>query len=532
VFANDGEDVAEVIASHYLEAYRAAGDDPDAEQLRVETVQALRRSARRAETVGAPEAAAQAYLKAAELSVDELERLELTEDAGRMTVRGGYPAAALELLEPVAEAHRAAGRARESVRTVLEVVRSLTNLGRNAEAAERLNAALAELGSSEPGAEEANLNAHLGNVFVSTAEYTRALPVLETALELSEALMLPDVLSRALCNKGIAFLSTGRPEEARALLAAAVDVAERSEIGEERHRALGNLANLEMQWDLPAAGERWDAALAWARRRGDRRMTGNSAGNVMTSQTFTGSWQAACDLAAEVLSGSEEQAGSEYIHNPLANILMKRGEVAEARASHERSAAWEKSDDVELRAIHLSTKVSLLLAEGSPQEALKLGESLLPTAIETLGASNDAVRQAWPDALRAALDLGQLERARALIELLEQRPPGHVPPYLSAQLASGRGLIAAAEQRDAETEQLLREALALFDELRYSYWQALARIDLAEWLVGQDRGGEAEPLVEQAILTLRELGAAPALTRAEELRAGTSAAAQAATATG
>ena len=33
-FPNDGEDVAEVIASHYLDAYRAAHDDPDADELR------------------------------------------------------------------------------------------------------------------------------------------------------------------------------------------------------------------------------------------------------------------------------------------------------------------------------------------------------------------------------------------------------------------------------------------------------------------------------------------------------------------
>ena len=57
MFANDGEDVAEVIASHYLEAYRAAADDPDAEILREQTLTALRRAGQRAATVGAPETA-------------------------------------------------------------------------------------------------------------------------------------------------------------------------------------------------------------------------------------------------------------------------------------------------------------------------------------------------------------------------------------------------------------------------------------------------------------------------------------------
>jgi predicted ATPase len=43
VFANDGEDVAEVIAIHLLDAYNAAGDDPDAPGLRERAVEALRR---------------------------------------------------------------------------------------------------------------------------------------------------------------------------------------------------------------------------------------------------------------------------------------------------------------------------------------------------------------------------------------------------------------------------------------------------------------------------------------------------------
>ncbi len=61
VFGNDGEDVAEVIAAHYLDAYRAARADPDAEELRVETITALHRAAHRAAAVGAPESAERSY---------------------------------------------------------------------------------------------------------------------------------------------------------------------------------------------------------------------------------------------------------------------------------------------------------------------------------------------------------------------------------------------------------------------------------------------------------------------------------------
>ena len=81
-FANDGEEVAEAIAAHYFDAYRAAGDDPDAEPLRLEAIAALRRAGQRAATVGAPETAERSYLAAAELAADEREQAELTQSAG------------------------------------------------------------------------------------------------------------------------------------------------------------------------------------------------------------------------------------------------------------------------------------------------------------------------------------------------------------------------------------------------------------------------------------------------------------------
>ncbi len=53
-FPNDGEEVAEVIATHCLDAYRAAGEDQDSAELRGRAVAALRRAAQRAATVGRP----------------------------------------------------------------------------------------------------------------------------------------------------------------------------------------------------------------------------------------------------------------------------------------------------------------------------------------------------------------------------------------------------------------------------------------------------------------------------------------------
>ena len=83
-FPDEGAEVAEVIGAHLYDAYKAAGDDPDAEELRVRACLAHVLAAERAQAVGAPEAAESAYLRAAELSSDEAQQAEFTDLAGRM----------------------------------------------------------------------------------------------------------------------------------------------------------------------------------------------------------------------------------------------------------------------------------------------------------------------------------------------------------------------------------------------------------------------------------------------------------------
>ena len=67
-FPGDGEEVAEVIARHYLDALDAVPDDPDAGQIRGQAIRALRRAAERAERTGAPALAAASYATAARLT--------------------------------------------------------------------------------------------------------------------------------------------------------------------------------------------------------------------------------------------------------------------------------------------------------------------------------------------------------------------------------------------------------------------------------------------------------------------------------
>ena len=87
----DEEEIVEVLAAHYLDAYRAAPDDADAESLRETARQMLVRAAERAASLAADEEAQHAYERAIELSNDPLVQAELHERAGLMAHSGARP---------------------------------------------------------------------------------------------------------------------------------------------------------------------------------------------------------------------------------------------------------------------------------------------------------------------------------------------------------------------------------------------------------------------------------------------------------
>jgi predicted ATPase len=67
-FPGDGEEVADVIARHYLDALAAVPEEGDAGEIRGQAIGALVRAAERAERTGAPALAAASYATAAELT--------------------------------------------------------------------------------------------------------------------------------------------------------------------------------------------------------------------------------------------------------------------------------------------------------------------------------------------------------------------------------------------------------------------------------------------------------------------------------
>jgi class 3 adenylate cyclase/tetratricopeptide (TPR) repeat protein len=517
-FPNDGEEVVEVIAAHYSDALSAARDDPDGAELRSETVAALRRAGQRAANVGAPDAARRSYLAAHQLEPDEAKRAALIEAAGAAAYLDAQLDAALELYEQAIAAHRQAGRKREEARVIGETGRVMARLGRNEQAARQITAALDTLGPDELDPEVAGLHLALGRTLFNAGKTDASGAALERALMIAEALELPQPMSAALETKATMFGITGRVHEALGLFGAAIEIAEQHGLIDELYTARANHANLAMQFDLPGAVQEFEITRAGSRRRGARFGEAIDTGNLMALHLLAGRWDELDRLAGEGLTNHEDEPHVVYIHSILVLVRSFRGELDPARDSLERIAGWEQGDYFELYADRAAMEARVRMAEGRSEAALAIGLSILPRSIETFGPAHESVRHAWPDTLQAALDLGRAQTAREVVSLLADQPPGHVPPYLRAQLARGRALTNWAAGEPSEVEADLTAAIDGLRALGYPYWLACAQSDLAAWLIEQGRTDEAGVLLSEAVGTLDRLGAAPALERARALQ--------------
>jgi len=517
-FPDEGAEVAEVIASHFYDALKAAGEDPDARELQARACRAYVLAAERADAVGAPEAAESAYALAAELSSDEAEQATLTERAGRMAGEAGWNERALGHFETAIAAHAKAGRVVDAARITAWLGPILNNLGRGELAINRIREALVSLeGLTAPPEVVAELQTRLGSALAFSGHADDATGAIEEALTLAQHHNLAEPLANGLNSKAILFNFAGRTDEAGALFELSIAIARHHGIAQAEMRAEGNFADLCMTRDRPGAEDHAKAALALARRRGQRGTEAFVAGNLMYILTMAGRLDEAFRLGTELFeAGGDERPGAEEINLSLAHLEALRGNVDAAREHVSRCGA--ESDDVQYRAMYASAEAAVLLAEGDSCHALEAARRAIDEAVSgDLGVTHEAVRSVFPIAIEAAIEVGDLEEADRLACLLATRPAGQVPPFLRAQVTRAKALVADARGEDELVEENLVEVEATLRDLGYTYWAARAQLDRAEWLARRQRLDESARLASDAAATFEAVGAAPMLARARTL---------------
>src|SRR4051794_26157120 len=153
-FPNDGEEVVDVLAQHYLDALNALPDDQDAGEVRHLAVEALVRAGERSRRTGARARAADSFTDAADLlaaSADAgagVAAARLAERAGTAALEAYDLDRSVELADRARDGYLRAGEKRLAARVQVLAGRALRLGGRHTESHERLVAALAVLEDS------------------------------------------------------------------------------------------------------------------------------------------------------------------------------------------------------------------------------------------------------------------------------------------------------------------------------------------------------------------------------------------------
>ena len=165
VFA-DEDDVAEVLASHYLAAVDAGPEAEDAGEIRAKAREMLARAGERARSLGATEEGQRYFEQAAGLADEPVDQARLLEHSGRLATDANRSAEARERLERAITLFEDAGDTHSAARASVALADVDATDGRLDEAAARLEQAVAALDEGEPDAVLAGALAQLGRMHV------------------------------------------------------------------------------------------------------------------------------------------------------------------------------------------------------------------------------------------------------------------------------------------------------------------------------------------------------------------------------
>jgi class 3 adenylate cyclase/tetratricopeptide (TPR) repeat protein len=526
------DEAIEVVASHYLDAYAAAPDDAGAESIRAKAREMLVRAGERAASLAGNAEAQRAFERAIELTDEPLEQAALHERAGAAAAIGARADEASAHFEQSIALFEAEGAAHAAARVSARLAEILWDRGRLEEGLDSMERSLAVLLEQEPDEDVAALAAQVGRFRFFAGQREVATQRIETALELAEALSLPEVLSQALNTKALLLIAQGRGSEGSVLLRHALHVALEHDRPSAALRGYYNLADavLSVADHYEEAADTVLQGLAHARKVGSRYWEWAFLGFAYPLYAL-GAWD-------DVLAMRDELPKEDWVRARLAYgtvlcsavpVCVHRGRLDEAREMAGAVGEFERSADVQERCYYGLATAQILAAVGERAEALQVAESVFAERT-SMGIRADAVKESFALAVQAAIDLDRLEKADELLAIVDSLPPGVRPQFLNAHLARFRAQLAAKRGKGEEADRLFKRAGGLFQELAVPFPLAVTRLEHSEWLASQERIEEMEPLLAEAREIFERLEAAPWLerlaqatpTRASEAAARTS----------
>jgi predicted ATPase/class 3 adenylate cyclase len=493
----EADEIAEVIAAHYLDAFRADEDAADAEEIRASARGWLERAGERAISLAANEEAQRAFESAAELALEPALCARLLERSADMARMGNRMERAEQLYTRARDLYREAGDTHAEARTTAGIARATQIVGRTEDAIRLAEDAYAVLGADDEHRDGAALAAELARLHYFMGDLETALAYVERALPVAEASRDMTLLAAALTTKSMA-LGVRRPYEALALLRGSLQIALDHDLVFEALRAYNNtmvqLEQMDRAEDLmPLLGE----SLAFARRRGDQQWVETLTSAAVTEYFQRGSWDEAEELARDYHPTTNDiTAIAAYID--LAQFAWERGLDDEANAWMARcAAAVGETGDRQWRSAMLTMRRVGSLIDGRFDDAIAVAAEEVATQLDE--REQDAF---IAFALRSAASLlplaSQHAPAESALAGVKKAFPDGGPRSVAAQTAHLDGVLAALRGDHDTAIEHFGIALGPARSLGYVAWVAEILVDYAASLIADERREDAEPLLEEA----------------------------------
>jgi class 3 adenylate cyclase/tetratricopeptide (TPR) repeat protein len=507
----DATDIAEVLASHYLDAVEADPDAPDADGIRGLARDTLVQAGNRAVSLALGAEARRYFERAATLARDEPERAGLLAEAGSAAARTADREGARKLLTEAITALDAAARDEEAAHTRTKLAAVLISENRLEQARELLEQAQRTL--SDPPA-LAELAARRAQLAFLTDDFHRAREQAELALSIADPRELHSVVAEASLTKAIALYYDDRLTEAGALMKLGLEVAVEHDLTEQTLRGYYNLSDFSMLNGDPAESARLlSLGVALARERGDRAWERDLLAQTTQRQAFSGEWDEALAVGRTLQDALHDDASRLALTvTPLVNAA--RGELSELAEWTEPHAA--QSEWPELALMETLGRAMALRALGRHEDA----KPLVVGIVAEMARINNSTKALYvSDVVDVLFEYDRID----LVQTLTPAPDVRAPIGIGGQLERARALL-QLRTGQPQGEQTLVEAIKRMRAAGSPFPLARGLLDLGELLSKGDRPQEAAPMLHEARGIFVTLRATPWAERTERLLAPAAAA--------
>ena len=499
------EELAGIVAAHYLEAYRAAPDEGDAEATALNALSWLDRAGQRAISLGSPEQAAVLFEQALELATDDRTRAGLHERAGEASGRSMREDGALAHHEKAIEIYESLGDG-DAVGLALANLASLFARGANpAAAVARCERAFDALGEDGNPLVRAKLAAAMAQVLCFGSEVSRALEWCEVALDLAEKLDNTEILASAIGARSLALFTLGRHREAVMLAKGLAGIADEAGALAGQARARTGLSLYMLPDDPRSMVSVALEAVEFARKAGQRGLEVTNLLNIAETSIYLGLWPEARAALNELRQREIQGSHGSWLLGLEALLAALTGEFAISTEILAGREIFREADmPIAEQTTRLTSSAFTALAGGELNVAIR--DCRRAVEIDPMGINSLAALAIYGHAALWQRDLVSSREALASMERIRGRA-------MAAQRRTAEAGIAALEGRTDEAAEIYRDAIERWRTLESALDLALCELDLV-LLLGADHPDATVAKEARDILT--QIGAKPFLQRLNE----------------